>query len=305
MDRRYAVLDVFTDTALSGNPLAVVRDAEGLSDADMQAIALEFNLSETVFVLPPENPAHTAKVRIFTPQKELPFAGHPTVGTAVLLGRDRHGDDAGELDAVVVLEEKVGLVRCGVVLRADGADYAEFDLPRLPDVSETAPGAEAVARCLGLGAHEIGFGHFPVAVAGVGLPFVIIPVNGIDAVRRAEPKLDLWPEVFSVAKGHESAYLFTAEVERPDATYHTRMFAPSFGIPEDPATGSAAASFAGVLHKFGQLTSGSHSFVLEQGIEMGRPSLITLELDITESGELHAARIGGHAVIVAEGVLRL
>jgi trans-2,3-dihydro-3-hydroxyanthranilate isomerase len=302
MDRRYAVLDVFTDTALSGNPLAVVRDAEGLDDAAMQAIAREFNLSETVFLLPPENPAHTARVRIFTPGRELPFAGHPTVGTAIYLGTERFAGDADDIDVMVVLEEKVGPVRCGVVLRPGTVSYAEFDLPRLPRVADSAPDVAAVAEALGLAEHEIGFGHFPLTVADAGVPFVIVPVNGLEAARRAAPSPERWARVFP-SGGCLDIYLFTAEVERPDASYHTRMFAPTMGIAEDPATGAAAAAFAGVLHRYGQLTDGSHAFRLEQGVEMGRPSLIDLEIDVAD-GALHAARIGGSAVVVAEGILK-
>lgn len=304
MDRRYAVLDVFTEEALSGNPLAIVLDADGLDTDRMQQIAREFNLSETVFVLPPDNPAHTAKVRIFTPATELPFAGHPTVGTAIYLGRERFGGSAGDVDAMVVLEETVGPVRCGVVLREAGNPYAEFDLPRLPEVSDAAPGVEAVAEALGLAPHEIGFGHYAVAVSDAGVPFVIVPVNGLEAARRARPQPEKWSRVFGEGSGHDSIYLFTAEVERPGASFHTRMFGLGMGIGEDPATGAAAAAFAGVLHRFGQLTEGSHSYLLEQGIEMGRPSLINLELDVT-GGELHAARIGGSAVVIAEGTLRI
>lgn len=117
MGRRYFILDVFTNQALAGNPLAVVLDGEGLSDTRMQAIAREFNLSETVFVLPPESPTHSAKLRIFTPAKELPFAGHPTVGTAILLARERFGEIEEDQNAMVVLEEAIGKVRCGVVLK--------------------------------------------------------------------------------------------------------------------------------------------------------------------------------------------
>ena len=304
MDRRYAILDVFTDTALAGNPLAIVRDAEGLDDAAMLSIAREFNLSETVFVLPPDNPAHTAKVRIFTPGRELPFAGHPTVGTAIHLANERFGDNqADDVDVMVVLEEKVGPVRCGVVLRSAGVAYAEFDLPRLPKVADSAPDVKAVAEALGLAEHEIGFGHFPLSVADAGVPFVIVPVNGLEAARRAAPSAERWASVFS-SGGCLDVYLFTAEVERPGATYHTRMFAPTMGIAEDPATGAAAAAFAGVLHRYGQLTDGSHSYRLEQGVEMGRPSLIDLEIDVAD-GALHAARIGGNTVVVAEGVLKV
>lgn len=306
MNRRYIILDVFTDTALAGNPLAVVRDADGLDTAGMQAIAKEFNLSETVFLLPADNPAHSARARIFTPAREIPFAGHPTVGTAIHVASERFDGSAEDLDAVVVLEEGVGPVRCGVALKQSGAHYAEFDLPKLPVVADLAPSAEIVAQALGLAAHEIGFSHFPVAVSDAGLSFLIVPVNGVEAVRRAKPRLEHWEDLFP-EPGLTSGlvYLFSAEVERPDASFHTRMFAPLDGIPEDPATGSAAAAFAGVLHRFGQLTEGSHSYLIEQGFEMGRPSLISLELDIAETGALHAARIGGHAVVVAEGVLKL
>jgi len=305
MDRRYAVLDVFTEEALSGNPLAIVLDAEGLDTARMQAIAGEFNLSETVFVLPPENAAHTARLRIFTPGTELPFAGHPTVGTAIYLGQQRFADAGADVDAMIVLEEEVGPVRCGVVLRPSGTHYAEFDLPRLPEVSDTAPGADAVAEALGLATHEIGFGHYPVSVASAGVPFLIVPVNGLDAARRAQPRPEKWAEVFGEgAGGHDSIYVFTAEVERPDATLHARMFGLGMGIGEDPATGAAAAALSGVLHRYGQLTEGSHRYLIEQGVEMGRPSLISLELDVAD-GDLHGARIGGSAVVIAEGTLRI
>src|SRR5690606_37345313 len=135
--RPYAILDVFTETPLVGNPLAVVFDADGLDPAAMQRIAAEFNLSETVFVLPAADPGHTAKVRIFTPKAELPFAGHPTVGTAVALAARQFGPVASDVDAVVVLEEAVGPVRCGVGVRAAGAHFAEFDLPRLPQARQT------------------------------------------------------------------------------------------------------------------------------------------------------------------------
>lgn len=304
MDRRYAVLDVFTDRALAGNPLAVVRDAEGLDDAAMQAIAREFNLSETVFVLPPDNPAHTAKVRIFTPGRELPFAGHPTVGTAIYLSAERfRGGEGDDVDVMVVLEEKVGPVRCGVVLRSGGVPYAEFDLPRLPKVADTAPDVAAVADALGLAAHEIGFGHYPLSISDAGVPFVIVPVNGLEAARRASPSAERWARVFSTG-GCLDVYLFTAEVERPEASFHARMFAPTMGVAEDPATGAAAAAFAGVLHRYGQLSDGSHSYRIEQGVEMGRPSLIDLEIDVAD-GALHGARIGGGAVLVAEGTLKV
>ncbi|MBO6930651.1 MAG: PhzF family phenazine biosynthesis protein, partial [Roseibium sp.] len=133
MSRHYAILDVFTNKSLAGNPLAVVLDSEGLSDEQMQKIAGEFNLSETVFVFPPENPGQSASMRIFTPKVELPFAGHPTVGTAILTAMERFGDVSGEQDSVVVLKQKIGAVRCAVILRENAAAFAEFDVPKLPE----------------------------------------------------------------------------------------------------------------------------------------------------------------------------
>ena len=149
MGRRYQIYDVFTDRVLTGNPLAVVLDADGLETAQMQAIAREFNLSQTAFVLDADNPAHSARVRIFTPAVELPFAGHPTVGTAICLASERFGDMGSGQDAVVVVEEGIGPIRCGVRLK-DGSGFAEFDLPRLPENLGMAKPKEILAAALGL-----------------------------------------------------------------------------------------------------------------------------------------------------------
>ena len=298
--RHYQILDVFTDAALAGNPLAIVHDADGLDDTAMLAVAREFNLSETVFVLPAENPAHSARLRIFTPARELPFAGHPTVGTAVALARrDAAYGDSG-IDKMIALEEAVGLVRCVVRGTASGVDYAEFDLPVTPQLSHAAPPVEAVAEALGLAPHEIGFGKYPVAVAGAGVSFTFVPVNGLDAIRRARPDANAWRD--TCPEEHAAAYLYTAETERPGSSFHARMFAPLFGIAEDPATGGAVAGLAALLLEYGGFEDGDREFVVEQGFEMGRPSLIRLEVELID-GKLHAARLGGNAVVVAEGTL--
>jgi trans-2,3-dihydro-3-hydroxyanthranilate isomerase len=303
MARRYAVLDVFTDTALSGNGLAVVLDSEGLSDERMQQIARAFNLSETVFVLPPTGIGHTARVRIFTPARELPFAGHPTVGTAVLLAARKLGDIAGQCDAMIVLEEAVGPVRCGVVLHPGAAGYAEFDVPRKPVEVVTAIDREAVAAALGLLPREIGFeNHVPTAY-DAGVPYTFVPVHDLDIIARARPIRELWASAFSDGRPN-SVFVYCRETVKHDAAFHARMFSPEFGIDEDPATGSAAAAFAGVVKRFDEPTDGRHVLPIEQGLEMGRPSLIRLELEVA-AGALKAVRIGGHAVIVAEGELFL
>ncbi|MCW2306979.1 PhzF family phenazine biosynthesis protein [Rhodobium gokarnense] len=302
MPRAYAVLDVFTDTPLAGNPLAVVLDAEGLEDDRMQAIAREFNLSETVFVLPPENPAASAKVRIFTPAQELPFAGHPTVGTAVLLATDRFGGN-GDVEAMVVLEETVGPVRCGVRVRRGKPGYAEFDVPKLAKPCGEAREKELIAAALSLEPREIGFENHKPSMFDAGVPYTFVPVSGLDAIARAHAVNRAWPSGFGTEQ-HSNAFLYCRETLHHDYSFHARMFGPIFGIREDPATGSAVAAFAGVVKAFDGLTEGTHLIRVEQGYEMGRPSRIDLEIDIAK-GALKAERIGGKAVIVARGTLEV
>jgi trans-2,3-dihydro-3-hydroxyanthranilate isomerase len=297
VQRHFNTLDVFTATRFAGNPLAVVLDPAGLDTGAMQAIAREFNLSETVFVLPPENPGHRAKVRIFTPAAELPFAGHPTVGTAVLLARIDGG--AGERE--LVLEEGVGPVRCTARPNDREGGSARFSAPRLSEhVGETADAAElAAALCLAL--DDLACDDFEPGRWSAGLPFAMVPVRGLDAIGRARPDPSYWDKAFG-ADGHRSVFLFCRETAEPGHHFHARMFAPAFGIGEDPATGSAAAAFAGLVADQAGLADGRHEFVIEQGFEMGRPSLIRLALT-THGGKLTEASIGGDAVVVSAGTI--
>ena len=298
MSRRYAILDVFTDRPLAGNPLAVVLDCEGLDDARMQAIAAEFNLSETVFVLPPERPVHTAAIRIFTPARELPFAGHPTVGTAVLLGLERAASGLGNGEMVLVLEEKAGPIRCGVSLRSDRLGHAIFDLPRLPAEGGAAPDREALAAALTLIPAEIGFENHRPTIFDAGVAFHIVPVRDLATMAKARTNTAVWQSAF----GADAAFLYCRETMESGRHFHARMFAPGFGISEDPATGSAVAALAGVIAKFDQPPGGSHNYLVEQGFEMGRPSLIGLEIDM-DGGAVVEGRIAGDAVVVARGTL--
>ncbi|MGX7708499.1 PhzF family phenazine biosynthesis protein [Methylobacterium sp. Gmos1] len=297
--RRYATLDVFTETALAGNPLAVVLDAEGLDDAAMQAIAREFNLSETVFVLPPAEGRHRARLRIFTPAQELAFAGHPTVGTAVLLAL---GDRRAEIaDAVAFgLEEQVGVVPC-VVETGEGRGRARFRLPRLPESWGEEPDATALAGALGLSPSEIGFARHRPSRYSAGTPFHLVPVQGLDALARARTSAEAMVQALGPGA---KAFLYTGETGEPGHSFRARMFAPAAGIAEDPATGGAVAAFAGALMQFEPLGGGTHDLVIAQGVEMGRPSEIALQLTI-EDGALRAAEIGGSAVLVSEGVLHI
>jgi trans-2,3-dihydro-3-hydroxyanthranilate isomerase len=300
MDRRYVLLDVFTDAPLAGNPLAVVLDCAGLDAARMLQIAREFNLSETVFVLPAANPVHSARLRIFTPAMELPFAGHPTIGSAVLLARQSMGD-VDEFEKVLVLEEGVGPVRCGVWGRGRKQGHAIFDLPRLP-VEATAPqDRNAIAGALGLVASEIGFENHRPSAWSAGMPVSFVPVRNLAVMSKVVPQAALWSVAFG-APVPDVAFLYTRETEGLGRQFHARMFAPGLGLTEDPATGAAAAAFAGVVQTFDTPPAGSRRIIIEQGFEMGRPSLITLETD-SEGGRLVAARVGGDAVIVAEGML--
>lgn len=298
MKPRYEILDVFTDRPLAGNPLAVVLDAEDLDDAAMQSIAREFNLSETVFVLPAQNPAHTAAVRIFTPARELPFAGHPTVGTAICLAAARF-IGPGAQDAVIVLEEKVGPVRCGVRLSGSGG-FAEFDCPKLPERTGAAPPKEFIAAALDIAPADIGFENHVASIWSAGVPYHFIPIGSMAALARSGPSRENWSRAF----GTGAAFLYTRETEGHDHAFRARMFAPEHRIDEDPATGSAVAALPGAVHEFDALPDGEHATIIEQGFEMGRPSLIRLEVTVA-GGSIAAVRIGGNAVRVAAGTLSL
>lgn len=291
MSRRYTILDVFTETPLAGNPLAVVHDGEGLDDARMQAIAKEFNLSETVFILPPDDPRRRAKLRIFTPGAELPFAGHPTVGTAVLLSL-MHGDEGASAFGI---EEKVGVVACVTERRGARSGYARFGVPKLPRIVGPGLSAEDAAEALGLRVEDIGFGRHAPSLRAVGGAFHLIPLVSLDALARA------WPTgAFArlVTGDHPAVYLYAASAQGLRA----RMYGPGLGIAEDPATGSAVACLAGALADHGGRVDGVHDFIVDQGVEMGRPSRIELQITL-EGGALQSAEIGGAAVVVAEGVL--
>lgn len=296
MTRRFVTLDVFTDTALAGNPLAVVLDAEGLDTAAMQALAGEFNLSETVFVLPPEASRHRARLRIFTPATELPFAGHPTLGTAVLLAlRDRR---AGLTDALAFgLETTLGTLAC-VIVPGEGRGTGRFKMPVLPEFLGDGPEPDAVAAALGLEPAEIGFQRHAPSRHGAGPGFLFVPLASREALGRAR----VVPSALAALGPAAALYCYTPDPEGLGHRYQARMFAPHLGVAEDPATGSAAAAFAGVMMQFEPLGEGEHDIVLTQGVAMGRPSTIGVQLCI-EAGALRSVEISGSAVLVSEGTL--
>ncbi|WP_179379018.1 PhzF family phenazine biosynthesis protein [Jannaschia marina] len=278
----FHVWDVFTDTAFTGNPLAIVETDGSLATAQMQTLAREFNLSETIFLMPPHDPLHTARTRIFFPTAEIPFAGHPTIGAALFLA-GREGLDR------VVLEEEAGLVPVEI----DGTT-AQFTAPVLPAAHGGPVGRALCAEALGLSEEMIG-PHVPGAFAG-GPAFVYIPVRDRETLARARPMEPAWTALMESA-GVDSAWLY-------DPDLNARMFSPTAGIPEDPATGSASAILAAQLLANGALPDGQSRHVIRQGEDMGRASVITMEAR-ADDGAIAEVRIGGTAVPVSRGTIRV
>jgi trans-2,3-dihydro-3-hydroxyanthranilate isomerase len=293
----FVTLDVFTETRFAGNSLGVVFDADGIESAKMQAVAREFGHPETVFVLKPENAGSTARARIFTPALEMPFAGHPTVGTALALALKR------KAGSNIVLEEKIGPLQCHVNVAGEANGRASFLLPTLPRPAGPTAGNAAIAGALGLNADDIGFdGHQP-SKWSIGPTFTFVPVRNIDAVRRCRIEDARWDFAFE-ANGQSFAFVFSRETENEAHHFHARMFAPRAGVREDPATGSAAAAFSGFCAQSLSLRDGKHDFIIEQGFEMGRPSLIELGV-VIQGGALASGIVGGPAVIVTEGMIEV
>lgn len=301
MKRRFVTLDVFTNRKLSGNPLAVVLDAEGLDNATMQAIANEFNLSETVFVLPDEEERQRAVLRIFTPARELPFAGHPTVGTAFLLASLDLEGQSGE--AAFGLSEKVGTINCAVSIENENAGFAQFRLPRLPQRWGEGKSKAECAWALGLEPRDIGFENHEPSRYGAGSAFDLIPIASLEALARATTNSEAFDKVFSDSD-HPAAYLYCRDGDPAGKQFRARMFGLAKGIIEDPATGSAAAALSGALMQFEPMGDGDHIFTIGQGFEMGRPSEISLRIKLKQ-GAMDFAEIGGHAVIVGRGELQV
>lgn len=287
---RYCTCDVFSDTRFGGNPLAVLPDARGLTDAEMQAIAREFNYSETTFVLPPADARHTARVRIFTPGGELPFAGHPTIGTAFALAA------TGAVDAAateLVFEEGVGPVPVRLERDGDAIKACTLTAARLPEEGPPAPAPQRLARMLQVPADAVLAG---AECWSCGVPFLVVPLASVEALSACRLDLALWRELladYATQKVYPVARV-------SDGLWRVRMFAPGVGVAEDPATGSAAAAFAGWIAKRSGTQDGSLHLTLQQGQEIGRPSELRLELDRAR-GATTAVRVGGAAVLVGEG----
>ncbi|MCC6931070.1 MAG: PhzF family phenazine biosynthesis protein [Gemmatimonadaceae bacterium] len=302
--RSYAfhTTDVFTSTRFGGNQLAVLTDARGLSTAEMHAIAREFNYSESTFVLPPDDRSHTRRVRIFTPGGEVPFAGHPTVGTALVLAVTGELPLDGD-ETKIVLEEGVGPVAVSIRAANGVPDFAELSVARLPEVLSPVPAADVLAAMLSLGTDDLAGGAFHPQAVSCGLPFTFVPLRSRDAVRRARLKLDLWESALARTPAH-MVMVFALDAEDPAHQVRARMFAPGESVPEDPATGSACAALGGYLGLRDHTATGTLRWIVEQGYEMGRPSLLHVSCD-KRVGAITAVRVGGSAVLVSSGTIRL
>lgn len=299
MAHRFLLVDVFTESAFSGNQLAVFCDVDGISPARMQTFARELNFSETVFLLPPEDEANTARLRIFTPEAEVPFAGHPVIGSAFAL--EQHREDL-RTDEDLRFEVEAGVIQVRRHRAENGRLLQAVMNQQRPTFLTESAGADEVAAALGIEASEILITGLPCQVVSTGLPFHIVPVGSLAAMGRLQPNparmLRLGEKL-----GVTDICAFSFETMAPDATVHARMFAPSYGIPEDPATGSAAGCIGSYVVKHRAVPRASLSrLVVEQGMEMGRPARLYVEVH-SDKDRICSVLVGGSAVIVGEGQL--
>jgi len=289
MKYRFHTADVFTQRRFGGNPLAVFPDARGLTGTQMATLAREFNLSETVFVLPPADPANTRRLHIFTPGRELPFAGHPTVGAAFVLAA------LGEIamptaETRIVFEEGIGLVPVTIHSRDGAPRFTQLSVAQLPTLGAAPPSVAAVAAMLSLSSEDIVHEENALQTVSCGVPFLMVPLRSREALRDAKPRADLFKT--------SEAFVFWDD----GARVHARMFAMDPEMKEDPATGSACASLGGYLAWHGRTARGSTSTIrVEQGVDMGRPSMLEVEVDTASDGAVTGVRVGGASVLVSEG----
>lgn len=292
----FSTANVFTRKAFAGNPLAIVHDADGLSTPQMQTMAREFNLPETIFIQTPDDEINTAKVRIFFPTDEIPFAGHPTIGCAIYLAELAHDPDT-DFETEIRLEEVAGLVPVKVVRKNRNID-AQFIAPVIPFQNSTESiDITSAAKALGLEISEIGIKNHPIAGHQGGPTFLYVPLSYKSALSKSHA---CEPQCTQITKQVGATGLYCYCFDQAKNEIDARMFAPAAGIPEDPATGSATALLASQLKEAGALREGLNSFQLRQGYDMGRPSDLDLEVDFVNS-EITAVRVAGSSIAISTG----
>ena len=299
---RYTLADVFTDRPFGGNQLAVVEASDDLSGELMQKIAAELNLSETVFVFPSVKYGNAGRLRIFTPQMELPMAGHPTVGAAfVLASSGKMSTHEGRNEWVV--EEQVGEIP--VIVHKKGQDIVNVEMEQpLPVFTEEFLDRKLAAELLSLKENYL-HPHLPIQTVSSGVPFLFVPLCSLHAIQQIHFRQDVWEQHFSHSPHTRHIFAFTTETETAQAAVHGRMFAPSMGIVEDSATGAASGPLGAYMVRHRILTGGFndvHTIRSEQGYEMGRPSNVNITITV-KSGEIAGVKIGGNSVIVGKGEL--
>ena len=303
----FVTVDVFTDQPFGGNPLAVFPDARGFSAEEMQQIAAEINYSEITFVLPPADPANTARVRIFTPRNEVPFAGHPNVGTGFVLGAMGRARRLADGREVMRFEEAAGLVELELIRSDEGSvDAVRIAAPQRLSKGHSVP-AEAIARCLSVDPADLDTRRHPPMLASVGLPFILVEMRSLGALRRCAPNSGAFTECnerYGYAEDRFSIHAYARLDGGRPADLQARMFAPLSGILEDPATGSANAAVVALLADLDPSRDARLDCTVRQGIEMGRPSRLRVTAD-KRTGVVERVLISGGCVEMIRGELRL
>ncbi len=297
----FHLVDVFTDRPFGGNQLAVFTNAEGLEPEMMQALAKEMNLSESVFVVPATTPGCHFRLRIFTPAMELPMAGHPTVGTAFVLALAGMFEPASAKE-ILRLQEGVGPIEVRLDLDAAGRPGAIWMSQPLPQFGPVFTNRDAIAELLSVDLEDLE-PDLPLETVSCGVPFLMVPLKSLKAIRNVKVRLEIWERVLQHS---EAPHIFTFchQVENQGSTVHSRMFAPAMGIAEDAATGGASGPLGCYLVRYGFGVAGVSRFVSEQGIELGRPSFINIEIS-SEDGNIASVQVGGHCYYMGQGQLIL
>lgn len=292
--------DVFTSTTFGGNPLAVVTETQGISPIEMGKIAREMNLSETTFVLPPTDPSADFKIRIFTPTTEMPFAGHPTLGTAFIIAEEGLIDVKGP-KIQIKLELNIGVIPVTLFVENGVIDFVQMT-QHTPTFGEEFEDISMLAKAMGIMEKEIRGTELPAEVVSCGLPVLVVPVKSLLAIQKAKPNAEL---IQDMLKDFESKLVmpFTLETLKAESHIHSRLFAPSLGIIEDPAPGSAGGPIGSYLFKHKLVdVKPTVSIISEMGFEIDRPSIIHIEIDV-ENNEIIGVRVGGYVTMIAEGTL--
>jgi trans-2,3-dihydro-3-hydroxyanthranilate isomerase len=296
----FVTVDVFTDRKFGGNQLAVIPDGRDLTSAQMQAIAGEFNIAETTFVLPPQDRAHTAQVRIFTPRAELPFAGHPNIGTAYVLAKESERV-GGTVNDPIIFEEKAGLVRLDLLKEGASVVGARLAPPQPLSCGDDV-NAEIIAAACSLAVDDIETTNHPPRIASCGVPFTFAELKTRAALAAAQPRTEVFTKHLP-AEQITGVLLYVYD-RRDGFDLQVRMFAPLYGIPEDPATGSGNVALAGLLASLRPEPELKLALRIAQGVDLGRPSLLEASAE-KRGGKIVGMAIGGHCVPMMRGVLEV